>query len=73
MDTFEIFTLITSQPKWYAGIRVGNGYMTAQAANRIKARFDNCTLSKNKIEQIFNHFGYYLEENWIEKEKLKSA
>lgn len=75
MDTFEIFNLITSQPKWYAGIRIGNGFMSAQAANRIKARFNNCTLSKRKIERIFNHFGYYLEENWIEhkNDKIKVA
>lgn len=67
METKELFIFITSQPKWYANIPVANKFMTTQAANRIKARFNNGSLSTDKIKEIFNHFGYYQNELWEKK------
>lgn len=72
MDTFEIFNEITSQPKWYAGIKIGDRFMTAQTANKIKSRFNSCTLSPRKIELIFEHYGYYLESEWKKKTPIQN-
>lgn len=59
METNEIFILITSEPKWYAGmLSKKSAFHNAQSANRIKSRFKNGTLPEKTIEQIFNHFGY---------------
>lgn len=72
MDTIEIFKSITSQPKWYAGIKIGESYMSTQAANRIKARFTKGTLSEKKIEQIFAHFGYIKTTKLWEKKQVSN-
>ena len=58
MDLKEVFETITATEKWYADIPVGSGYMTAQHANRIKARFKAGTLSFCTLRIVFSHFGY---------------
>ena len=68
METKEIFNLITSIPKWYAGMASKTGFHNAQSANRIKARFNNGTLPEKSVEKIFNHFGYVKNQvTWIKK------
>lgn len=68
MTTKEIALYIFSQPKWYASIPRGEGFMNAQTANRIKARFKNGTLSDKAIEEIFNHYGYFVaDKSWIKR------
>jgi len=68
METKEIFDIITSSPKWYAGMLAKNGkFHNPQSANRIKARFSNGTLPEKTIEEIFNHFGYFKNKVTWEK------
>lgn len=67
MSTKEIFDIITSKPKWYAGIPSKTGFHNAQSANRIKARFRASRLPDKKIEDIFNFFGYFKNEVTWEK------
>lgn len=73
MTIEEIFELITSKPKWYAGLRDRNGkYYNAQSANRIKDRFRRRVLTPASIEKIFNSHGYYATEiSWIYKPKIE--
>ena len=61
MEAIELFKLITSQPKWYAGIT------TAQNAYNIKKKFHAKKLSFAILTKVFNHHGYYLEASWIKK------
>ena len=70
METTDLFKLLTSSIKWYAGIpgRKANTYLNAQSANRIKKRFLDGNLSDRKIEQIFNCLGYYKNKTqWTNK------
>lgn len=68
MSTKDIFDLITSKPKWYAGMPSKTGFHNAQSANRIKARFRIGNLSEKRIEEIFNRFGYFKNEvTWVKK------
>lgn len=68
METSEIAEIIFSSPKWYANIPRGSGFMNAQAANRIKARYNKGKLSSEMTEEIFNHFGYFIaDKSWIKK------
>ena len=68
MTTSEIAESIFQLPKWYASIPVKSGFMTAQAANRVKNRFSKGRLSNDMIEKIFNHHGYFIaDKTWIRK------
>lgn len=58
MTAIELFTKITSEPKWYAG------FTTPQHANLLKKRFHAKTLEFGTLEKMFNHFGYYLNASW---------
>lgn len=63
MTETEIFNQIIQQPKWYAGLRTSRGnYHTAQSANMLIRRFNNSTLSADKIKQIFNKHGWVKPE-----------
>jgi len=59
MDEHEIFSIITSDKKWYAGIPCRNGFHNAQSANRLKKRFYSGKVTDKTIEKIFNYFGYF--------------
>lgn len=61
MTALELFKLITSEPKWYAG------YVTPQHASMIKKRFYDKELSFRKLTHMFNHYGYFLESSWDKK------
>lgn len=70
METNEIAQIIFTTPKWYASIpsRVNIGFMDAQTANRIKARFKRGVLSFEMLELIFNHHGYFIaDKSWMKK------
>ena len=69
MDTQEIWDIITSKPKWYAGILTTRGsFHTAHSANRLKHRFKDGTLSPRLIEHLFAQFGYIqVPGRWIRK------
>ena len=58
MTAKEVFEIITKDAKWYAG------YTTPQNASNIKKRFANGNLSFSTLENLFNHFGYYLNASW---------
>lgn len=58
MTAIELFSEITSKPKWYAG------YTTAQHANLLKKRFEAKTMEFETMQKIFNHFGYYFIGEW---------
>lgn len=58
MTAIEVFNLITSEPKWYAG------FTTPQNATNIKKRFVNKTLGFDVLEKMFNYYGYYLNASW---------
>lgn len=62
MSAVELFKKITSEPKWYAG------YCEPSNASNIKKRFENKELSFDKLQHLFNHFGYYLESDWVKKD-----
>ena len=62
MTTQEIASIIFSIPKWYASIQTKSGFMNAQSANRVKARFYGGTLSNEQTESIFNHHGYFIDD-----------
>ena len=62
MTAIELFNHITSQPKWYAG------YTSAQHAYLLKKRFKARTLEFATLERLFNHFGYYLDAEWVKVE-----
>jgi hypothetical protein len=63
MTTNQIWDIITSQPKWYAGIKTRTGsYHTAQSANRLKNRFKKKMLSEEYIEYILNRHGFIKNE-----------
>lgn len=57
----EVFNEITSKEKWYAG------YISAQYATNIKAKFRAGTLSFKTMEKLFNHFGYFMNYSWRKK------
>lgn len=61
MTAIELFTKITSEPKWYAG------FCSPQNATNIKRRFEAKTLEFGTLEKMFNYYGYYLEASWIKK------
>lgn len=71
MTTEEIFNIITSNPKWYAGIEYSyEKYYNAQSANRIKDRFKRGVLSDKIIERIFNKHSYFKNETtWKQQNK----
>lgn len=58
MTAIEVFNLITSEPKWYAG------FTTPQNATNIKKRFVDKTLGFDVLEKMFNYYGYYLTASW---------
>lgn len=65
-----LFEKLTAEPKWYAAIPVGEGYMSPEYANRIKHRFNNGTLKLSTLSMIFAYFGYEIKEKeiiWIKK------
>jgi N-acetyl-anhydromuramyl-L-alanine amidase AmpD len=62
MDIKEVFQQITSRDKWYAGIPVGVGYMTAQHASMIEKRFKAGTLKASTLQSVFAHYGYKIEQ-----------
>ena len=61
MTANEVFKEITSKEKWYAG------YISAQYATNIKAKFKNGTLPFKTLEKLFDHYGYYLDASWHKK------
>ena len=65
MTAIELFKKITSEPKWYAG------YCSAQNATNIKRRFEAKQLTFDKLQHLFNHFGFFLEAEWVEKKTDK--
>ena len=69
MTTEELFNLIISKPKWYAGIESKKGkYHNPQSANRIKDRYKRGVLSNDIIEKILNSHGYYKNEVvWVKR------
>jgi hypothetical protein len=58
MTAQEVFKEITNKPKWYVG------YTTPQNASNIKRRFDAKSLEFETLQNMFNHFGYYLNASW---------
>lgn len=69
MDTIEIWGVITSKPKWYAGILTSTGsFYSAQSARYLKESFKEGTLSEPILEKILNAHGYYLEKTWVLKD-----
>ena len=54
MTAHEVFSEITSKPKWYAG------YISAQYASNIKRKFYSGELPFKTLTKVFNQFGYYL-------------
>lgn len=60
MNPDELFKIITSEPKWYAG------YIKHSTASMIKRRYKNGTLSKERMYHIFKYFGFKViqEEKW---------
>lgn len=63
MTTSELFTQITSKPKWYAGIKTYLGtFYTPTMAHQTKAAFKKGTLKESTIEKILNHHGYVKNE-----------
>lgn len=66
MTETEIFNEIIQRPKWYAGLRTDRGnYHTPPTARKMVERFNNGTLSADKIKQIFNKHGWVKPEvNW---------
>lgn len=77
METTELFLLITSQEKWYAGIimRINKEgeteYHNPNSANRIKKRFSDKKLSFKMIDIIFTHHGYELIGKWEKRTFVK--
>lgn len=66
--TKNIWEQITSQPKWYAGIKTTAGtFYSAQGAGDLKRRFEKGTLSLDIIETIFEAHGYVLVKQWHKK------
>ena len=63
----EIFEKITAGDKWYAGIPVGDGYMSPQHAYKIKKNFNAGKLEENTLVWLFDHFGYRIERGVHEK------
>ncbi|WP_094570766.1 hypothetical protein [Mucilaginibacter xinganensis] len=61
MTAIEVFNLITSEPKWYAG------FTSPQNASNIKKRFEAKTLKQKVLEKMFNYYGYQLNESWEKK------
>lgn len=61
MTAKEVLEDITKDAKWYAG------YTTPQNASNIKKRFSDGCLSFETLQNLFNHFGYYLNSSWIKK------
>jgi len=59
MTTQEVFTKITNEHKWYAG------YCSKQYACILKKRFKNGELTQQKIKEMFGHFGYTMNEVWV--------
>lgn len=63
MKTQEVWNIITSKPKWYAGIKTNTGsFHTAQSANRMKNRFKKGLLTDKTISYILGKFGYVKKE-----------
>lgn len=59
MNTEELWTKVTREPKWYAGLISQNGtFYSPQAANRLKKRFRDGTLSQKVIDDVFTQLGY---------------
>ena len=52
IKTDELFKEITKPIKWYVG------YYSQQTASAICKRYKAGTLSQEKIEELFNKFGY---------------
>lgn len=61
MTAIEVFNLITSEPKWYAG------FTTPQNASNIKRRFEAKELGFDVLEKMFNYYGYFLTASWDKK------
>ena len=61
MTANEVFESITKDAKWYAG------YTSPQNASNIKKRFQDKKLSFAILENMFNHYGYYLNAEWVKK------
>lgn len=62
MTAIDLFNEITSEPKWYAG------YTNPQNASMIKKRFKEKKLEFGTLQKLFNHFGYFLEADWIKRD-----
>lgn len=63
----ERFEKITADDKWYASIRVGEGFMSAQYAYKIKKNFYAGKLEEQTLIWIFDHFGYRIERGVYKK------
>ena len=63
----EIFEKITADDKWYANIRVGDGYMSPQYAYKIKKNFNTGKLEESTLVWLFDHFGYRIERGVYKK------
>lgn len=61
MTAVEVFKEITGEPKWYVN------FTSPQNASNIKKRFEEGELSFKTLEEMFNHFGYYLDASWNKK------
>ena len=62
MTAQELFNLITSEAKWYAG------FTSPQNASNIKKRFSEKTLAFGTLERMFNHYGFQLKSSWEKKQ-----
>lgn len=56
MTTLQLFTLITSEPKWYAG------KFSKQHASQIIKSHNAGTMKTQSYEVLFGKFGYKREE-----------
>lgn len=59
MSREQVFNEITKNKKWYVGIYI------QQTASQMVKRFNNGSLSHEKMNEIFNKFGYIkIIEQW---------